>query len=319
MRKENNYKNLKQEKESKNTVLVTKTFVVNRSVELLDFLLNKCKTSRNNVKNLLARNQVLVNGSVVSQYNFMLVKDDEVKLSKHSVNNGLISKKPLTEKNRIKLPFKIIYQDDDIIAIDKPAGLLSVENDKESECAYAYMLKYFQQKDKNARPYILHRIDKETSGVLIFAKNPKIHSMLKLNWNENVKVREYYAVVEGKMEKSEGTVVSYLKQNANNLVYSSNDKTGQKAITHYFVEKSNSSFSLLRVLIDTGRKNQIRVHLHDLKHPIIGDEKYGYTQNPLNRLGLHASKLEFINPKTKKTISISAPVPESFKKLVSSK
>lgn len=313
--KKERYSNKKQEKSSKNNIDITKSFVVNRSSELLDFLLNKCKTSRNNVKNLLARNQVLVNGSVVSQYNFMLVKDDEVKISKRPVNSGLISKKPLNEKVRTKLPFKIIYQDDDIIAIDKPAGLLSVESDKESECAYAYMLKYFQQKDKNARPYILHRIDKETSGVLIFAKNPKIHSMLKLNWNENVKLREYYAIVEGEMEKSEGTIVSYLKQNSNNLVYSSNDKTGQKAITHYFVEKSSANYSLLRVLIDTGRKNQIRVHMHDLKHPIIGDEKYGYTQNPLNRLGLHASKLEFVNPKTKKLISISAPVPESFKKL----
>lgn len=313
MKKENNFK--KSQDKTKNNINITKSFVVNRSTELLDFLLNKCKTSRNNVKNLLARNQVLVNGSVVSQYNFMLVKDDEVKLSKHSVNSGLISKTSLNEKTKIKLPFKIIYQDDDIIAIDKPAGLLSVESDKETECAYAYMLKYFQQKDKNLRPYILHRIDKETSGVLIFAKNPKIHSMLKLNWNENVKLREYYAVVEGKMEKTEGTIVSYLKQNTNNLVYSSNDKTGQKAITHYFVEKSNDNYSLLKVLIDTGRKNQIRVHMHDLKHPIIGDEKYGYTQNPLNRLGLHASKLEFINPMTKKLISISAPVPESFKKL----
>lgn len=314
--KKEKYSNKKQEKTSKNNIDITKSFMVNRSTELLDFLLNKCKTSRNNVKNLLARNQVLVNGSVVSQYNFMLVKDDEVKLSKHSVNSGLISKKPLTEKIRVKLPFKIIYQDDDIIAIDKPAGLLSVESDKETECAYAYMLKYFQQKDKNLRPYILHRIDKETSGVLIFAKNPKIHSMLKLHWNENVKLREYYAVVEGKMEKLEGTIVSYLKQNANNLVYSSNDKTGQKAITHYFVEKSNDNYSLLKVLIDTGRKNQIRVHMHDLKHSIIGDEKYGYTQNPLNRLGLHASKLEFINPITKKLISISAPVPECFKNLL---
>jgi len=311
-------RNLKQDEHKKNIVDSTKTFTVNRSCELLDFLLNKCKTSRNNVKNLLARNKVLVNGSVVSQYNFMLVKDDEVKLSKKSVNSGLIAKVNKADKTRVKLPFKIIYQDDDIVAIDKPAGLLSVESDKDNECAYAYMLKYFQQKNKNLRPYILHRIDKETSGVLIFAKNPKIHSMLKLKWNEYVKTREYYAIVEGRMEKDEGTVVSYLKQNSNNLVYSTNDKSGQKAITHYVVEKRNFNFSLLRVLIDTGRKNQIRVHMHDLKHPIIGDEKYGYTQNPLNRLGLHASKLEFVNPISKKLISISAPIPESFKRLVSS-
>lgn len=294
---------------------VTKSYTVNHSIELLEFLLDKCKLSRTNAKSLLTKHQVLVNGNVISQYNFMLVKDDEVKLTKRSVKDDFITPSKSVIKQKVRLPFEIIYQDDDIIAINKPAGLLSVESDNDSECAYSYLLKYFQNVSKTNRPYILHRIDKETSGVLIFAKNPIIHSMLKLKWNEYVKTREYIALVEGEMDRLEGTFVSYLKQNSNNMVYSSKDNSGQKAITHYEVIKKNKDYSLLRVLIDTGRKNQIRVHMHDIHHPIVGDEKYGYTKNPLGRLGLHASKLEFINPKTKKLISISAPVPQSFDKV----
>lgn len=298
----------------------TQLFIVNHSTTLMEFLLEKCKTSRNTVKHLLSGNKVLVNGSVVSQYNFPLVKDDEIKLSKRSVNYGINAKLPKTNiQTKIKLPFNIIYEDEDFIGIDKSAGLLSVESDNEKECAYAYMLKYFQSKDKNLRPYILHRIDKETSGVLIFAKNPKIHSMLKLNWNDFVKTREYYALVEGKPEKQEGTIVTYLKENAYNMVYSTLDKTGQKSITHFKVEKTNETYSLLKVNIDTGRKNQIRVHMQNIHHPICGDEKYGCEKDPLNRLGLHASKLEFIHPIKKELISISAKVPDSFYKVVNSK
>ena len=136
--------------------------------------------------------------------------------------------------------------------------------------------------------------------------------MLRLNWNEYVKVREYMAVVEGKMDKKSDTIVSFLKENQNNLVYSTNDPSGQKAITHYHVVHENQNYSLLKVLIDTGRKNQIRVHMHDLNHPIVKDEKYGYTKNPLNRLGLHASRLEFIHPVTKELISLVAPTPRIF-------
>lgn len=298
----------------------TQLFVVNHSALLMEFLLEKCKTSRNTVKHLLSSNKVLVNGSVVSQYNFPLVKDDEIKLSKRSVNYGVNAKLPKSKVSvKFNLPFNIIYEDEDFIGIDKPAGLLSVESDNEKECAYGYMLKYFQSKDKNLRPYILHRIDKETSGVLIFAKNPKIHSMLKLNWNDYVKTREYYALVEGKVEKQEGTIVTYLKENSYNMVYSSLDKTGQKSITHYELEKTNDTYSLLKVNIDTGRKNQIRVHMQNIHHPICGDEKYGCEKDPLNRLGLHASKLEFIHPIKKELVSISAKVPESFYKVVNSK
>ncbi|MBQ8230093.1 MAG: RluA family pseudouridine synthase [Clostridia bacterium] len=296
----------------------TAVYKVNHSDELLEFLLRKCNTSRNNVKALLARRQVLVNGSVVTQYNFMLAKDDEVKLSRRPVKEGAPVTQPKDKKTvvpRMRFTVKPVYEDGDFVAIDKPAGLLSVENDKQTECAYGYMLKYLQSKDKTSRPFILHRIDKETSGVLVFAKNIKLHSMLKMHWNEQVQTREYYAVVEGVFEEKSGTLVNYLKENATNLVYATGDPTGQKAITHYEVVQENAQYSLLRVKIDTGRKNQIRVQMKAQGHPVVGDGKYGATKDPLGRLGLHASKLEFIHPVSKELITITAPVPSAFREL----
>jgi len=301
--------------ERRNEPTYTAVYKVNKSDELLDFLLRKCNTSRNNVKTILSNRQVLVNGSVVTQYNFPLAKDDEVKLSKKPLQGNAtpspVKNKP-RENRRERQPMKIIYEDEDFIAVDKPAGLLSVESDKETECAFGYVFEYLTRQDKRARPYILHRIDKETSGVLVFAKNPKIYTMLKMHWNELVVTREYVALAEGVFEKKADTIISYLKENKNNLVYSTQDITGQKAITHYEVRKESQDYSLVSVKIDTGRKNQIRVHLHALGHPVVGDDKYPSTKNPLKRLGLHAAKLEFIHPVSKEVLRFSAPVPASF-------
>ena len=311
------------EQKAKGSKSVNSSYVacykVNHNDELLEFLLRKCHTSRNNVKSLLTKRQILVNGSVVTQYNFVLAKDDEVKISKTSVDGVSAPKKLMGRQAREARPappkLKIIFETDEFIAVDKPVGLLSVESDKETECAFGYVMSYLQSQSKALRPFILHRIDKETSGVLLFAKDVKIHSMLKMKWNEYVQTREYYAVAEGVFEKKEGTIVSYLKENSNNLVYATQDPTGQKAITHYTVVEQNDKYALLRVKIDTGRKNQIRVQLHSQGHAVVGDEKYGFTQNPLGRLGLHASKLEFIHPVSKELITITAPVPSIFRKL----
>lgn len=315
MRRTERKEDKKREERINGAPVYTATYKVNRSDELLEFLLRKCNTSRNNVKALLVRKQVLVNGRVVTQYNYLLAKDDEVKLARKPVKDGEVQ--PVKkERNFIerkpRVVLKGIYEDEDFVAIDKPVGLLSVESDKERECAYGYLADEMQKRDKNARPFVLHRIDKETSGVLVFAKNPKIHSMLKLHWNEQVQTREYFAVAEGVFEEKSGTITSYLKENVNRLVYSTADPSGQKAITHYEVVKENEKYSLLRVRIDTGRKNQIRVHLKELGHSVVGDDKYGCTQNPLGRLGLHASKLEFIHPVSKEVIKINAPVPACF-------
>ncbi len=307
--------------ERKTAPVYTATYKVGYSDTLLAFLLKKCATSRNNVKTLLAKRQVLVNGGVVTQFDFPLAKDDEVKIAKTSVQGGAATaRKPLKKQAQTSKPtqpkvVKIIFEDDDFLAIDKPAGLLSVESDKDTESAYFYAAEYLSSQGKNVRPYVLHRIDKETSGVLVFAKNIKLHSMLKMHWNELVSLREYYAVAEGVFEQKTGTIISYLKENKNNLTYSTNDPTGQKAITHYEVQKETPDYSLLRVKIDTGRKNQIRVHLKDKGHSIVGDDKYGHTKNPLERLGLHASALEFMHPITKEIISFRAPLPAAFRTL----
>ena len=306
-------------KTPRGSIAYTATYKVNRSDTLLEFLLRKCNTSRNNVKSLLARRQVVVNGAVATQFDFPLAKDDEVKIAKNSVQGG-VPQAPKTTAKRERAPkvrpvIKILYEDDDFIAIDKPVGLLSVESDKDAESAYSYLYEYLCEKSKNARPYVLHRIDKETSGVLVFAKNAKIHSILKMHWNELVTLREYYAVVEGVPEKAEDTLTSYLKENKNNMVYATKDPSGQKAVTHYAVVAHNEQYALLRVNIDTGRKNQIRVQMKEIGHGVVGDEKYGHTRNPLKRLGLHASKLCFTHPITKTEICLAASVPREFRAL----
>ena len=304
------------EREKVSTPVYTATYKVNRSDTLLEFLLRKCNTSRNNVKSLLVRKQVLVNGSVVTQYDFALAKDDEVKLSKRPMKDAPVKivKNNREKTGRTRTPLKILYEDEEFLAVEKPCGLLSVESDKERESAFSYALEYLSKQGK--RPFVLHRIDKETSGVLVFAKDIKIHSKLKLKWNELVQTREYYAVVEGILEKKQDTLVSYLKENKNNLMYSTEDPSGQKAITRYEVLQEKDGYSLLRVYIDTGRKNQIRVHMFSLGCPVVGDDKYGRPKNPLGRLGLHASKLEFLHPDSGKLISLTSTMPLSFKEFI---
>lgn len=293
----------------------TATFKANHSDLLLDFLLRKCKTSRNNVKTLLARGLVLVNGSVVKQFDFPLAKDDEVKISKNPVLGARVAAKKAAAKPKKAQSVKILLETDEFLAIDKPCGLLSVENEKERESAFDYAFSYLQEQGKNVRPYVLHRIDKETSGVLVFAKNPKIHSKLRLKWNESVTLREYFAVVDGVPPEKEGTITSFLKENKNGLVYSTSDPTGQKAVTHYTVEKSNGEHSLLKVKIETGRKNQIRVHMQKLGCPVVGDDKYGGKSDPFLRLGLHAHALEFIHPESGEVVRVVAACPPIFHSL----
>ena len=178
------------------------------------------------------------------------------------------------------------------------------------------LTEYVQQKDKHNRVFVVHRLDEDTSGVLMVAKNPKIQAALQDHWNEIVSKRGYYAIVEGHMKEANGTIKSYLKKNAQNMMYSSKKAgDGQLAITHYKVIGEIEGYSLLDVHIDSGRKNQIRVHLGDLGHHVIGDDKYGNPSNPIKRLGLHAYELEFKHPLTGKVMKFTAPVPKEFKTL----
>ena len=284
-----------------------KEYKVTKECELLEFLLETFKSqSRNSVKSLLSSHRVSVDGAPVSQFNFKLYPEDTI----------IISNSPIKKKTRSKLP--IIYEDDDIIVINKPSGLLSIASDNEkSSTAYRMLSDYVQQKDKHNRVFVVHRLDEDTSGVFMIAKNVKIQQALQENWNDIVKKRGYYAIVEGVMEKPSGTIKTYLKKNSQNLMYSSKKAgDGQLAITHYKVMKTNGKYSLLDVNIDTGRKNQIRVHLGEMGHYIIGDDKYGKPANPIKRLGLHAYELDFIHPFTGKLVKFKAPVPKEFSLLM---
>lgn len=280
-----------------------KQYKVTKECELLEFLLETFKNqSRNSVKSLLSSHRVSVDGAPTSQFNFKLYPEDTV----------IISNAPIRRKTRSNLP--IIYEDDDIIVINKPSGLLSIASDNEkSSTAYRMLSDYVQQKDKHNRIFVVHRLDEDTSGVLMVAKNVKIQQALQNNWNDIVKKRGYYAIVEGEMEKKSDTIKSYLKKNSQNLMYSSKKAgDGQLAITHYKVIKSNGTYSLLDVNIDTGRKNQIRVHLGEKGHYIIGDNKYGKPANPIKRLGLHAYELDLIHPFTGKLMKFTSPMPKEF-------
>ncbi len=298
--------NNKIEKEEK--IEYTYKFMVKQTTELLEFLLSKMKTSRNNIKMLLKNHQVLVNGNSVSQFNYILAKEDEVLITKKPV---LVNKKLMAKKEKNILD--IIYEDENYIAINKPHGLLSVASDKSNVSAYNLILDYVSQNEKNKRVFQIHRIDKETSGVLVFAKNPVIQSKLRNNWNDYVITREYVALVSGRLKEKSKRLIYNLKEDMNNMVYVSND--GDKSITNYTVIKENNNYSLLNVLIETGKKNQIRVVLKHIGNPVVGDEKYNNLDSPIKRLGLHASMLEFICPQTKKKITIKAKVPNSFYKL----
>lgn len=281
-------------------------YKVDKECELLEFLLLTFKDqSRNSVKSMLSNHRVAVDGAPISQFNFKLYPGDVV----------IISKTPIHKKTRSNLP--IIFENDEFIVINKPSGLLSIASDKEKgSTAYRMLTDYVQQKDKHNRIFVVHRLDEDTSGVLMVAKNPKIQQALQDNWNEIVTKRGYYAIVEGHMKEKNGTVKTYLKKNSQNMMYSSKKAgDGQFAITHYKVMQEIDGYSLLDVHIDTGRKNQIRVHLGDMGHHVIGDDKYGNPSNPIKRLGLHAYELEFKHPFTGKMMKFVAPIPKEFKVL----
>ena len=285
-----------------------KEYAVTEPTELLKFLFATFPSqSRNSVKSLLSSHRVSVNGAPVTQFNYLLTTKDTV----------IITKNPIRRKLRHNLP--IIFENDELIVINKPSKLLSVPSDTEKgSTAYRMVNDYLQQKDKHNRAFIVHRIDEDTSGVLMFAKNAKIAHLLTDgdNWNTLVSKRGYYAVVEGVMEKPSGTVKSYLKKNSQNMMYSSRKPgDGQLAITHYKVMKTSKDYTLLDVNIDSGRKNQIRVHMGDLGHHIIGDDKYGEPKNPIKRLGLHAYALELKHPVSGKLLKFTAPIPKEFEGL----
>lgn len=253
--------------------------IIKEESELLKYLLNKFnKLSRNSVKNMLVNKQIVVNGKIVTKYDYLLKEGDKISF------NG----------KKDKMGLKIIYEDDLFLVIDKPYNLLTVATDKEKEkTSYVEVNKYIKQGNPKNKVFVLHRLDKDTSGVLVFCKNETVKNELQDKWNDIVTRREYYAVVEGNLTKKEGTLKSYLKESKTKMVYSTNKYEGKLAITEYRVIKENNKYSLVNINLLTGRKNQIRVHFKDIGHPLVGDKKYGSEIDPILRLCLHASKLSF--------------------------
>lgn len=281
---------------------------VEKEETLFNFLREKLSNkSKNNIKSLLSKECIFVNDIVRTKYDYQLKIGDII-----TIKNSKI----VDDNTNIKI--NIIYEDNDIIVIDKPSGILTIASNKEKELTiYHLVMNYLKKKNKNNKVFIIHRLDKDTSGILIFAKSEKIKNLFQDNWNDRVLERRYYAIVEGALKNNKGTIKSYLKENKNYTVYSSNDKTnGKLAITDYEVVKNNSKYSLLDINIKTGRKNQIRVHLYDIGKPIVGDKKYGSKINPIGRLALHAYKLKLIDPRNSKELDFYSKIPSELEKML---
>ena len=274
-------------------------YIVKENEILIEFLKKTFSNlSKNSVKSLLHNEKVFVNGNMTTKYNYELNIGDVVEIREKVAKN-----------------IDIIYEDKDIIVINKPSGLLTVATEKEkNKTAYHLVMEYLKKKNKNNRIFIIHRLDKDTSGIIMFAKNERAKHLYQDNWNDIVKKRCYYAVIDGKMQNKEGTIKSYLKENGN-MVYSVKDRSGKLAITEYKVLKERKNISLLDINLKTGRKNQIRVHMKENKTPILGDLKYGEKSKLINRLALHAYKLELINPVTKKLLIFEVSMPNKIKTL----
>lgn len=271
-------------------------FIVKEEIELLDFLYKNINKSKNSIKNILKDN-TYVNDKKISKFNYLLKQNDIVSI-----------------KNKID-DIEIIYEDKDLIVVNKPSNLLTIATNKEKEKTLYHMVSdYIKINNKNNKIFVVHRLDKETSGIVVFSKSEKIKEKLQKDWNTLVKLRGYVAIVEGNT-KDEGTIKSYLKEK-DMYTYSTNSKDGKLAITHYKKIKSNDKYTMLDINIETGRKNQIRVHLKEIGNLIVGDKKYGSKDNSIKRMALHANKLEFFNPKRKKMMRFEIDIPNSFKKLI---
>ena len=278
-------------------------WIVQEPAELLKFLFEMMPAqSRKAVKGMLGRGQVTVNDTVMTQFNETLAPGDRVTILSQGAN-------PKVKVRGIE----ILYEDDDLIVIDKDAGLLTIASDKEKQAtAYRQLSDYVKSANPKARIFIVHRLDRDTSGVMLFAKNKQTQQRLQNTWKDSVRERTYIALVEGTV-KEKGTVTSWLTEDKTlTMRSSSRPNKGQKAVTRYKVLKAGRESSLLQVNLETGRKNQIRVHMQDIGHPIIGDKKYGSRKNIIGRLGLHASALQFKHPSTGEVLRFKSKIPGSF-------
>ena len=295
------------------------SFRVEASAELMPFLLSKLGgMTRTSVKQLLSQRRVTVNAGIQTRHDTPLKAGDVVQVLQGRGN---------VELRHPKL--RIIYEDDALIVVEKKNGLLTVPyNPKSSEMtAYSILKEYVKKESKRNTVHVVHRLDRETSGVLVFAKSPELQEYMRTYWRQLVTKRTYVALVEGLFEKKEGTITTWLTEDPHTgMVYSSpKDDGGQKSVTHYKVIKSTIlgeddqalPVSLIELNLETGRTNQIRVHMQSINHPVIGDRKYGHGNeySPVDRLCLHAKVLEFIHPMTEKKVRFEAAAPKEMTRI----
>ena len=280
--------------------------IVRKPMLLMEFLMQEMHgISRNKVKAILSGHGVSVDRKLVTQYDFELTPGMVVRVSKHKRSTELNSKF-----------VKIVYEDKDIIVIEKNIGILSMAATTQTFCVKTILDEYFKRRHFKCTAHVVHRLDRDTSGLMIYAKNVEVQQILEENWQNIVTDRRYVAVLCGKMEKEGGTVTSWLKDNKAFITYSSPvDNGGKYAVTHYHTLKTYDDFSLVELKLETGRKNQIRVHMQDLGHPVAGDVKYGNGRNPIGRLALHAFRLNFYHPRTREFMNFETPFPTPFVRL----
>ena len=279
--------------------------VVNKDSELLEYLYEHLDMPKKRVKQYLVHGAVYVNEDRVTQYNYPLVAGMKIMIDTNS-------------KNSRNLPFSIIFEDDHLLVVNKPSGLLTIATAKEKERTLYHIVRdYVVSKNPHGRIFIVHRLDRDTSGIVLFAKDEKTKNQLQENWNDYVSLREYTAIVCGHPKEESGQIVQYLKETKTNLVYVSPREDGKKAITNYSVLKTSDKYSMLKVTIETGRRNQIRVAFASKKMPILGDKKYG-EKSKVNRLYLHANRLKIYYPVIKKDTLFETSIPTEFKKMMQS-
>lgn len=275
---------------------------VREDSNLMDFLLKQMGITKNRAKDLLTGRAVSVDRKLATHYDTALHPGQVVRVSRHRQNTMLLNKY-----------VKIVYEDKDIIVIEKSEGILSMASTPKQYCVKNVLDEYFEKRHFKCTAHVVHRLDRETSGLMIYAKNIETAKILENNWHDMVYDRRYIAVLCGKVENEGGTIQSWLKESKSFVTYSSpTDNGGKLAITHYHRLRSTADFSLVEMKLETGRKNQIRVHMADLGNPVAGDQKYGNGRDPLHRLALHAYRLNFYHPITREQMQFETPIPKEF-------
>ena len=280
-------------------------YIVEQPMPLLEWMLANLKGSRSKLKATLQGRGIKVDGKAVTQFNFQLEKGMRLSVSKSKKNDFF--------KSRY---VKILYEDLHIVVIEKAPGILSMAAGHASLHVKRVLDDYFKKAGQKCRAHVVHRLDRDTSGLMVYAKDMETEQVLEHNWHNIVYDRRYVAVVSGEMEQDEGTVANWLKDNAAYVTYSSPiDNGGKYAVTHFRVLDRTTEHSLVEYQLETGRKNQIRVHSADMGHPVCGDVKYGNGDNPLHRLCLHAYMLCFYHPVTHERMEFETPIPTTFRSL----